>query len=470
MNTSFEHIEIDTILLQKLGSKQAWHYRVIPYRFQDDVLQLAIDESIDSNKVKNELQLILDDAFELHPITKDQINYGLSKFYRLSNNESVRVSTSDDFLDKIVSKAKELKSSDIHIEPYEEHCIIRYRVDGHLIEKFNLSIQDYFTLLNQIKIKSNLDIAEKRLPQDGRILMKENGNLDLRVSILPTLTGEKVVMRLLGKQAANFDLQKLGFTSNQLSEYKKAISKESGIVLISGPTGSGKTTTLYATLQLLNKKQVNILTIEDPVEYTIEGINQVQVKESIGLDFARALRAFLRQDPNIIMVGEIRDKPTAEMAIRASLTGHLVLSTIHTNSAAGTITRLIDMGIAPFLIADTLNISIAQRLIRKLCEQCKIKTNSREIKDEYIRTTLTHQGIEVIYTPSECSHCHFTGYSGRIAIYELLPINDKICTYIRRNQLMENIEEIDYVPIKDQALQLLKNGITGWQEVSPYLT
>lgn len=284
----------------------------------------------------------------------------------------------DDFLPRVISEAKGIGASDIHIEIYEEMARIRFRIDGKMVERYRISSEEYPALINKIKIQANLDIAEKRLPQDGRIFFRSSvGEFDIRVSSLPTMNGEKIVMRLLSKDAGQIQLSQLGFSEEQLELYTRSVKRPNGIVLISGPTGSGKTTTLYATLQLLNSDETNILTIEDPIEYTLEGVNQVQLKEDIGLTFSSALRTFLRQDPDIIMLGEIRDKETAQMAIRAALTGHLVFSTIHTNSAWGTISRLVDMGIPPYLLASTINLSMAQRLVRLLCPKCKNKSLSK---------------------------------------------------------------------------------------------
>ena len=306
-----------------------------------------------------------------------------------------------------------------------------------------------------------MDISEKRLPQDGRInLTTKSEDFDIRVSSLPTLQGEKLVLRILSKNNVDIQLNKLGFTIEELKTYKKTIKKPNGIILISGPTGSGKTTTLYATLKELNKEETNILTIEDPVEYTLEGVNQVQLKEDIGLDFSSTLKTFLRQDPDIIMVGEIRDVATAKMAIRAALTGHLVLSTIHTNSAWGTVSRLIDMGVPSFLIASTLNISIAQRLVRKLCDNCK-KEEQTSV-DSKLHNTLKSHFIAV-----GCEECYQTGYKGRKAIYEIIPATKEIISFIKKEEL-----EIDtYLKankiktLQNNAIELVKKGVTSIDEV-----
>ncbi|MEP3383699.1 MAG: GspE/PulE family protein, partial [Flavobacteriaceae bacterium] len=327
------------------------------------------------------------------------------------------------------------------------------------------------TIINKIKIKADLDIAEKRLPQDGRITMKSNGSeFDIRVSSLPTLFGEKIVLRILNKDTKSVSLTDLGFNTIELRRYKEGIKIPNGIVLISGPTGSGKTTTLYATLKLLNDSKTNILTIEDPIEYTLEGVNQVQLKENIGLDFASTLRTFLRQDPDIIMVGEIRDVKTANMAIRAALTGHLVLSTIHTNSAWATVSRLIDMGIPPFLIASTLNLSVAQRLVRKLCEKCKQKT--AVTADVFPEGFIPPKDFNQHYVSVGCQACHHTGYNGRKAIYEIIPITGSLTPHIKNNVLEINnyLKEHNISSLKDNALLLIKEGTTSIAEVYPLLT
>lgn len=311
-----------------------------------------------------------------------------------------------------------------------------------------------------------MDISEKRLPQDGRInISTELEDFDIRVSSLPTLHGEKMVLRILSKNNVAIQLTKLGFTTDELKTYRRSVKKPNGIILISGPTGSGKTTTLYATLKELNKEDTNILTIEDPIEYTLEGVNQVQLKESIGLDFASTLKTFLRQDPDVIMVGEIRDVATANMAIRAALTGHLVLSTIHTNSAWGTVSRLIDMGVPSFLIASTLNVSVAQRLVRKLCDSCKEET---VISDEETEEYGDFQGlVHKHYKAVGCEHCYQTGYKGRKAIYEIIPIDQEMIRAIKQEVLSVDayLEEKKIKTLKSNALTLVEQGVTSIDEV-----
>ena len=320
-------------------------------------------------------------------------------------------------------------ASDIHIEPYEKSYRVRYRVDGVLKEEMSPPLKLKAALTSRIKIMSHLDIAERRLPQDGRIKLKmgRGKEMDFRVSVLPTLFGEKIVMRLLDKGNLQLDMTKLGFEAGQLKDFKKAIDAPFGMVLVTGPTGSGKTTTLYSALQELNQVSDNISTAEDPVEFNLPGINQVQMHEDIGLNFAAALRSFLRQDPDTIMIGEIRDFETAEIAVKAALTGHMVLSTLHTNDAPSTITRLLNMGVEPFLVTASVNVVEAQRLLRKICSNCKepIPTPKDELravlsaKDEEIETATCFKGVG-------CNTCNGTGYKGRIAVYEVMVFVDAL--------------------------------------------
>ena len=328
----------------------------------------------------------------------------------------------------ILLNAVKKGASDIHIEPYEKSYRVRYRVDGVLQEEMTPPLKLKAALTSRIKIMSHLDIAERRLPQDGRIKLKlgRGKEMDFRVSVLPTLFGEKIVMRLLDKGNLQLDMTKLGLEPAQLAEMKRAIEAPYGMVLVTGPTGSGKTTTLYSALQELNQISDNISTAEDPVEFNLGGINQVQVRDDIGLSFAAALRSFLRQDPDTIMIGEIRDFETAEIAVKAALTGHLVLSTLHTNDAPSTITRLLNMGVEPFLVTASVNLVEAQRLLRKICASCKqpIPTPKDELrtlgaKDEEIETASCTRGVG-------CSVCGGSGYKGRIAMYEVMTMTDPI--------------------------------------------
>jgi type IV pilus assembly protein PilB len=328
----------------------------------------------------------------------------------------------------ILLAAIKKKASDIHIEPYEKEFRIRYRIDGILYEEMKPPMRLKNAITSRVKIMASLDISERRLPQDGRIKLKigKDKEMDFRVSVLPTLFGEKIVLRLLDKSTLQLDMTKLGFEEEPLAHFKKAISLPYGMVLVTGPTGSGKTTTLYSALSELNKPTRNISTAEDPVEFNLPGINQVQMHEDIGLNFAAALRSFLRQDPNIIMVGEIRDFETAEIGVKAALTGHLVLSTLHTNDAPSTISRLLNMGIEPFLVTASVNLVVAQRLARKVCQDCKEEQERNP--QALIDMGMTPEDAErtVVFKGRGCKNCSNTGYKGRIALYEVMPFIDSL--------------------------------------------
>ncbi len=467
-----EEAEITQEVLQLLKPEQAWHYLAVPKSITGKTVDLYISKNNSSEDVRNELEMILNKSVTLLPVEEATVQKMLSKHFRKANNSGLETTQkifnlkSTDFLKTLVAEAKNLGSSDIHVETYEEKCRVRLRIDGNLIERMIIDKSDYPSLINMIKIQANLDIAEKRLPQDGRIFFQDGvAKFDIRVSSLPTLYGEKIVLRLLSSDATGVDINELGFKKSELQSYLEGIKKPHGIVLISGPTGSGKTTTLYATLKVLNKEKTNIVTIEDPVEYTLKGINQVQVKESIGLTFASALRTFLRQDPDVIMLGEIRDGETAQMAIRAALTGHLVLSTIHTNSAWGTVSRLIDMGIPPFLLANTLNTSVAQRLVRLLCPDCK--------QEESFDSTLLPRHFTPPNMPAKhcvpkgCQYCHYTGYKGRKAIYEIISIDSQLSEYIKENKLKidDQLKSRGIQSLSDNAFALFNNRETSLEEV-----
>ena len=445
-------------------SDLANHYRILPKSVSNTSIELYVDATHNTVEAKEELELLLGKDIIFDTVIPLQIERALSIYYRKERepvaNKSLNIDKGD-FLENLLAEAKSLKCSDIHFEVYEKSARIRFRIDGQLIERYSVEKENYLELVNKVKINSKLNITEKRLPQDGRIT---NETFDIRVSILPTLFGEKIVMRLLGQDATNIDLATLGFQKEELENYLEAVKKPNGIILISGPTGSGKTTSLYATLRLLNDNKRNILTVEDPIEYTLKGINQVQLKEDIGLTFATALKSFLRQDPNVIMLGEIRDSETALMAIRASLTGHLVLSTIHTNSAIGTISRLIDMGVPSYLIAETLNLSVAQRLVRKLCSDCK-----KEVicdKEDFPINFIFPYEINNYYKPQGCNLCFHTGYKGRRAIYEVVSITNTIAEAIKHNTITDLFSnDKNYKSLSSKAFDILAEGETSLEEI-----
>ena len=455
-----DNIQISTEALQIISSYEAYSYRIVPYTKNADTITFYGDKSVDYSGTKDELEILFGKNIVITQIESSDFETLINRNYRetASNNNPVTdvktINQGQGFLINLIEEAFNCYASDIHFEPYDERCRIRFRMDGQLIERYVVDKTDYPSLINQIKIFANLDISEKRLPQDGRIFFnKDDKKFDVRVSSLPTIYGEKIVLRLLTRHKELLDIENLGFSEREIKDYKEAISNPHGLILITGPTGSGKSTTLYATLRLLNKNVSNILTIEDPVEYTLEGINQVQLKEDIGLSFGTALRTFLRQDPDIIMVGEIRDGDTAQIAIRSALTGHLILSTIHTNSAWGSVSRLNDMGVHPYLISGTLVMCVAQRLVRLLCPHCK------RMGEKY-------------YEAVGCDKCYHTGYSGRKAIYEVIKIDKHLSDCIKKgdDDVSEYLKKNNITTLSDSAMNLLDSGLTSLEEVLSIIT
>jgi type IV pilus assembly protein PilB len=374
----------------------------------------------------------------------------------------------------VLTDAIKRGASDIHIEPYEKDYRVRYRIDGILYEMMRPPLKLKEAITSRVKIMAKLDIAEKRLPQDGRIKIKtkvsgRSKDLDFRVSVLPTLFGEKIVMRLLDKDKLMLDMTKLGFEPDSLRRFEQAILKPYGMVLVTGPTGSGKTNTLYSALQRINTPEVNIMTAEDPVEFNLMGINQVQMKEQIGLNFAAALRSFLRQDPNIVLVGEIRDFETAEVAIKAAMTGHLVLSTLHTNDAPSSINRLMNMGIEPFLVATSVHMVVAQRLVRRICTFCK---EPMELPPAGLVTVgfSEHESRTLkLFKGHGCERCSGTGYKGRVGLYEVLEIDDEIRELILSGassyELRQKAVQNNMTTLRMSGLQKIRDGMTTVEEV-----
>ena len=491
--------EIPESVIKLIPPDLAVKLQVVPFKRQGNTMYLAVSdptrvEALDDIKFLTGLNI------EIVVASENEIASALSKYYNASSiltenkdylnsiaieetNEEVDISelqrsSSEQpiikFVNKVLLDAVKMSASDIHIEPYESIVRVRYRMDGKLIEQMKIPGQLKNPIISRLKIMSQMDIAERRLPQDGRIKARmDNKEVDMRVSCLPTLFGEKIVIRVLDKSNLQLDMRKLGFSEEQLIDFKTAIHRPYGMILVTGPTGSGKTTTLYSALSEVNRPDVNISTAEDPVEYNIQGINQVLVNEEIGLTFASALRSFLRQDPDIIMVGEIRDLETAEIAIKAALTGHLVLSTIHTNNASSTISRLINMKVEPFLVASSLNLVIAQRLIRKLCAECK----EPYYADVNALAKLGFTNAEIagkrFYKAKGCPACNKTGYKGRIAIYEVLNVGDDV-----KNKIYENANEFEIQkvavnhgmkPLKESAKERFLEGTTSLEEIIQYL-
>ena len=373
-------------------------------------------------------------------------------------------------VNSLIADAVRKRASDIHVEPYEKTLRVRFRIDGVLYEMMAPPFKMKPAIISRLKIMAELDIAERRVPQDGRIKLRTMGKtIDLRVSTLPTIFGEKLVMRILDKSNLSIDLTKAGFEQAALDHFLRAIKSPYGIVLVTGPTGSGKTTTLYSALTKISTPEVNIMTAEDPVEYNIEGINQVQVHEEIGLTFAAALKAFLRQDPNIIMVGEIRDLETGSIATKAALTGHLVLSTLHTNDAPSSVNRMIDMGIEPFLVASSTNLILAQRLIRRICPYCKteLKLHPEVVRElgldlEEIKDLVTYEG-------KGCIECNNTGYKSRLGVFEVMPISpalrDLILDRAATSELRRQARAEGMLTLREDGIMKLKGGLTTAEEV-----
>lgn len=426
-------------------------------------IKKAIDKAYDSAATFESVMRGLDDEIE---VIEDQMD-DVPDVALLGEAEQAPVVK---LVNSLISDAVRKGSSDIHMEPYERSLRVRFRIDGTLYEMMSPPFRMKAAVTSRLKIMADLDIAERRIPQDGRIKLRILGrSIDLRVSTLPTIFGEKVVMRILDKGNLNIDLNKLGFQERALSDFSRAISQPYGMVLVTGPTGSGKTTTLYSALSKINQPEVNIMTAEDPVEYNLEGINQVLVNESVGLTFASALRAFLRQDPNIIMVGEIRDLETGSIAVKAALTGHLVLSTLHTNDAPSTINRMVDMGVEPFLVASSTNLIMAQRLLRRVCANCKTEVKLHVETLRELAITEDEAKKHTFMEGKGCVTCSNTGYKGRLGVYEVMPITPKVRDLILdrapTNQIKKQAVAEGMLTLRMDGLVKLKNGITTAEEV-----
>lgn len=475
----------DTKLFSLIPKEMARRNLIIPLKKDSNRLFVAMADPMDFFVI-DDLRLSTGFHIETAIATKDDILRSINKYYDIDDgfeellgdlgqpekNADEEVTDQDSPIVKLVNQmianAAVQRASDIHIDPQETKMVVRYRVDGILKVERILPRHMQSMLTARIKIMANLDITEHRIPQDGRIKINLDFHpVDLRVSTLPTVFGEKIVMRLLDMGNILNDISKLGFNSLNFKRFSEMITKPTGIVLLTGPTGSGKSSTLYAALNKLNSEEVNIITIEDPVEFQLEGINQIQVNHQVGMTFAAGLRSILRQDPNIIMVGEIRDKETVEVAIRASLTGHLVLSTLHTNDSLGTITRLLDMGVEPFLLASSLSGIVAQRLVRKVCRDCMEvhEPSKREVE------IFAKRGIKIdkVTRGRGCSSCNMTGYKGRVALHEVLVINDDMRRVIMNSETFQEIRELAIknktIFLLDDGLLKVKQGLTTTEEV-----
>jgi type IV pilus assembly protein PilB len=470
-------------------------YEIIPLGKEGSTLKMVISDPSNIFAI-DDLKFLIGSNFKLFLATERELKEALDKYYGLTSTltealedikglevdfiqpeeevdeVNLEIAAKEAPVVKLVNllllDAIKRGTSDIHFEPYDRAFRVRYRIDVVLYDIMNPPIKLKNALVSRLKIMSNLNIAERRLPQDGRLKLRfgDFNEMDFRVSILPTLFGEKVVMRLLDKSNLQGNLERLGFEPEALAKYHEAIRKPYGMILVTGPTGSGKSTTLYSTLGELNKTTENICTAEDPVELNIFGINQVQIHEEIGLSFSNVLRSFLRQDPDIIMVGEIRDKDTAEISIKAALTGHLVLSTLHTNDASNTVSRLLDMGIEPFLVASSINLVVAQRLVRRLCPSCKKEV---EASTDFLKQLNLKLPVQKLSEPGGCPTCNFSGFKGRIAIYEVLPFFEQLKELIFERASAAEIKRAardhGMKTLRESGITKMLEGVTTLEEV-----
>ncbi len=489
----FEKIEINPKSLQIIPEVVAKEHFAVVFDKDKNGIHLAMANPTDEDFIKNFTKRV-DENVVVYFADEDSINKILGQYHESDQTldllikdilkDGVGGAKAEDLpIIKIVNKLLEFgyinKASDIHIEPYENRTLIRFRIDGILHDIVDIPKNLHDLVVTRIKILSRLRTDEHRAAQDGKLKFKvDKAKIDARVSIIPVVYGEKVVMRLLSEKARQYDLENLGFRPEDLEKIKNNIKKPWGMILATGPTGCGKTTTLYSILKKLNTREVNISTIEDPVEYDIEGVNQIQVNSKAKLTFANGLRSIVRQDPDIIMVGEIRDEETAKIAINSAMTGHLVLSTLHTNDAATTLPRLLDMNIQPFLVTSTVNIAIAQRLVRKICEKCKYKAKvdpkklsliKKQLSDEIVKKYKLDDKILTLHYGKGCEDCQGTGYKGRIGIFELLEMNDEIkelimtktnAAIIRRKAI-----EMGMLPMMEDGILKMLQGVTTLDEI-----
>ncbi|OEU48166.1 MAG: type IV-A pilus assembly ATPase PilB [Desulfuromonadales bacterium C00003096] len=490
--------EIDADVIRQIPPEVAQKYQIVPVNRAGSTLIVAMNDPSNIFAI-DDIKFMTGFNVEVVVATESSIKTAIDQYYDQSASladvmgdlEDIDLEVVDDandvdvreleratedapvvkLVNLILTDAIKKKASDIHIEPYEKSFRVRYRIDGVLYESMKPPMKLRAAIISRLKIMAEMDIAERRLPQDGRIKIKLPGgkDMDYRVSCLPTLFGEKMVLRLLDKSNLQLDMTKLGYDEAPLKWFKEAIHKPFGMVLVTGPTGSGKTVSLYSALAELNDSSLNISTAEDPVEFNFGGINQVQMHEEIGLNFANALRSFLRQDPDIIMIGEIRDFETAEIGVKASLTGHLVLSTLHTNDAPSTISRMLNMGIEPFLVASAVNLITAQRLGRRVCSECKVVEDVT--KQALLDAGVSPEEVDdyVCYKGQGCSTCNNTGYKGRVGIYQVMPMFEEIRELVLAGANTAEIKResmrLGVKTMRQSALSKLKEGMTSFEEV-----
>jgi general secretion pathway protein E len=500
MSQTVAAIKIDThpkvpLVLDGLSSRLILDNRIVPLEMKNNVLKVLMADPT-GKEVIDALRVALCADVQVYSGDEKEIDDYIARYYGQESQEINKIIENIDdkgfeytledgedvghlkdlaseapiikLVNLIIARALESRASDIHVEPFEDELIIRYRIDGvlHNVETAPKKLQA--AIVSRIKIMAKLNIAERRLPQDGRIRIKvANKEIDLRVSSIPVLYGESIVMRILDKEGIVIDLELLGFAGDMLSQFQKLIQKPNGIILVTGPTGSGKTTTLYGALDKINSPDKKIITVEDPVEYQLKGVNQIQVKPQIGLNFANTLRHIVRQDPDVIMIGEIRDLETAEIAVQSALTGHLVLSTLHTNDAPSAITRLLDLGLENFLLSSTIRGILAQRLVRVICPYCKEEDVSTV---DLVRLDSSGAPYDVtFYRGKGCEKCTFTGYHGRLGIFELLVIDDNIRRLILRNadanELRQTAVKFGMKTILEDGNNKVREGTTTLSEV-----
>lgn len=488
---NIESIVVDKESVKTIPENLANRYVLMPVGFNGKRLKVVMSDPLNIFALDD---VRISSGYEVEPYisTRDDIKKAIGRYYstqlvrkaaedlsKEQDTSQAEEDTSSDFdavknapvvrlVESIISNAVKQRASDIHIEPFDKYVKIRYRIDGELQEVLRPNKDTLGALITRIKILANLNIAEKRLPQDGRILMKvDDKDIDLRVSVLPTVYGEKVVIRVFGRDNGVVSKEKLGLVGENLEKLENIIKSPYGIILVTGPTGSGKSTTLYTVLNDLNQNDKNIVTVEDPVENLLEGINQVNVNVKAGLTFAAGLRSILRQDPDIVMIGEIRDNETAEIAVRAAITGHLVLSTIHTNDAPSAVVRLTDMGIEPYLAATSITGVIAQRLVRRICPHCREEYKADNFEKDILGSDESDD--VTLYKGKGCSYCNHTGYLGRIAVFEIMEITRKHREYILKNQSTDAIRDLSLKcgmkTLRMSCQELVMHGITTIEEM-----
>ncbi|MBN8555989.1 MAG: type II secretion system ATPase GspE [Deltaproteobacteria bacterium] len=485
--------EIPEDLIKKVPTRFAKKFHILPIGYKDDAVVVVSSDPLNTT-VADDIRLLLEKPIKIAAAASSVIMEAINRSYDRASTadsaiedlgqgviddtalqEPVDLLDSEDeapiirLVNSLLFRAVKDRASDIHVEPYEREVAVRFRIDGNLYDILKIPKRLQNSVGSRIKLLGSLNIAEKRLPQDGRIRIKIAGkDVDLRLSTVPTAHGERIVLRLLDKSAVVLDLKNLGFEPAMLKQMEELVMKPFGIVLVTGPTGSGKTTTLYGALTKINREDINIITVEDPIEYQLAGVGQIQVNEKIGLTFANGLRSILRQDPDVILIGEIRDRETAEIAVQASLTGHLVLSSIHTNDASSSITRLVDMGVEPFLVSTSIIGILAQRLVRRVCTHCRVPHQATAAE-------LARLGLEKIPSTAQvfrgvgCEYCYHTGYSGRVGIYELLPIDEELRGVILKSADAVSLRRAaiarGFKPMRYDGLNKILQGVTTIEEV-----